>query len=105
MDTKMKCRKMGRLGLTSLAIAIIGSLTGCATSQQGRIEQIAITSTASIPHNPPGVVNYIWEEPMVNVVDVPPGLDPEGIYYRPSHQAVVEIRQGRWKHLKSQGDN
>ena len=46
----------------------------------------------------PGVVEYAWEEPMVNVVDVPPGLDPEGHYYRPGHQAVQEIRQGRWKH-------
>lgn len=48
----------------------------------------------------PGVVEYVWEEPMVDVVDVPPGLDPEGQYYRPAHQAVVEIRQGRWNNYK-----
>jgi hypothetical protein len=35
---------------------------------------------------------------MVNVVEVPPGLDPEGHYYRPAHRAVQEIRQGRWKY-------
>ncbi len=50
--------------------------------------------------NVPGVVEYIWEEPMVDVVDVPPGLDPEGHYYRPGHQEVVEIRQGRWQYYK-----
>lgn len=44
-----------------------------------------------------GVVQMVWEEPMVDVIDQPPGLDPEGHYYRPAHQAVVEIRQGRWK--------
>jgi hypothetical protein len=48
----------------------------------------------------PGVVEYIWEEPMVDVIDVPPGLDPEGHYYRPGHQEVVEIRQGRWQYYK-----
>lgn len=45
-----------------------------------------------------GVVNYIWEEPMVDVVDVPAGLDPEGHYYRRAHQEVVEVRQGRWRY-------
>jgi hypothetical protein len=37
---------------------------------------------------------------MVDVVDVPPGLDPEGTYYRPAHQAVVEIRQGRYRYYR-----
>lgn len=48
----------------------------------------------------PGAVEYVWEEPMVDVVDVPPGLDPEGHYYRPGHQEVVEIREGRWQYYK-----
>ncbi len=52
--------------------------------------------------NVPGVVEYVWEEPMVDVVDVPPGLDPEGHYYRPGHEEVVEIRQGRWQYYKRQ---
>jgi len=45
-----------------------------------------------------GIVNYVWEEPMVDVIDVPPGLDPDGVYYRPAHRSVVEVRQGRWQH-------
>lgn len=44
-----------------------------------------------------GVQDAAWEEPMVDVIDVPPGLDPEGIYYRPQHQEIVEVRQGKWK--------
>jgi len=47
-----------------------------------------------------GVHEYIYEPPMVDIVDVPPGLDPEGIYYRPQHTEAVEIREGRWKYLK-----
>ena len=50
--------------------------------------------------NVPGVVESTWEEPMVDVVEVPPGLDPEGIYYRPAHSEVVEIRQGRWQYYR-----
>lgn len=50
------------------------------------------------PPAPAGAVEFVWEEPMVDVVDVPPGLDPEGAYYRPAHQSIVEIRQGRWKY-------
>jgi uncharacterized lipoprotein YmbA len=47
-----------------------------------------------------GQAQYVWEEPTVDVIDVPPGLDPDGVYYRPAHKQVVEIRQGRWKYYK-----
>jgi hypothetical protein len=50
--------------------------------------------------NVPGVVESTWEEQMVDVVEVPPGLDPEGHYYRPAHDEVVEIRQGRWQYYR-----
>lgn len=50
--------------------------------------------------NVPGVVEYTWEEPMVDMVEVPPGLDPEGTYYRPAHSEVVEIRQGKWQYYR-----
>jgi hypothetical protein len=46
----------------------------------------------------PGQATLLWEEPMVDVLDVPPGLDPEGHYYRPAHKSIVEIRQGRWQY-------
>jgi hypothetical protein len=49
----------------------------------------------------PGVVEYVWEEPMIDVIEVPPGLDPDGVYYRPAHQEIVEIRQGRWKYYRA----
>lgn len=79
------------------ALALIGasiSLSGCATSSRVSAEPEGIAYNQ--PQN--GVVPYIWEEPMADVVDVPPGLDPEGHYYRPAHQTVVEIRQGRWQY-------
>lgn len=46
----------------------------------------------------PGAVEFVWEPPLINVVNVPPGLDPEGHYYRPQHQEIVEIKPGRWQY-------
>jgi len=81
------------------ALLICLLLAGCSSSSTVRVarEDPSLGGSAS---QPLGVVEYVWEEPMVDTIEVPPGLDPEGHYYRPAHQAVVEIRQGRWKHYK-----
>jgi hypothetical protein len=73
-------------------------LTGCFGQQD--VEVVPEPVVEYRVQEVPGAVEYVWEEPMVDVVDVPPGLDPEGHYYRPGHQEVVEIRQGRWKYYK-----
>lgn len=90
---------MKKQNLTGLIVGllVVGQLTGCTPRVQntGPIE-------ANYTQSTPGVVQYVWEEPMVDVIDVPPGLDPEGHYYRPSHQEVVEIRQGRWQYYRDQ---
>lgn len=90
----------GKLAVAGAALLL---LTGCAATRQEPTIISALPEPAvcpTCPAQPPGVVEFVWEEPMVDVVDVPPGLDPEGIYYRPAHQEVVEIRQGRWKYYK-----
>lgn len=83
---------MRYVGLVLFAISAIG----CARHS-------TVVETAVMPsgESAPGTVETIWEEPMVDVIEVPPGLDPEGMYYRPAHQAVVEIRQGRWRYDQS----
>lgn len=85
----------------ALTIALIGLLTGCssqkATGPEVRTVYREITTEGPV-QKAPGVVEYVWEEPMIDVIDVPPGLDPEGHYYRRGHQSVVEVRQGRWRH-------
>ena len=52
----------------------------------------------------PVVVTEVWEEPMVDVTEIPPGLDPEAHYYRPAHKSIVEIRQGRWQYYRRPGE-
>ena len=79
-----------------IAIVSITMIMACSSKQQPEVQTIIETHTVKDP----GSVEYVWEPPMVDVVNVPPGLDPEGHYYRPSHEEVVEIRQGRWKYKK-----
>jgi len=84
---------------TLLSLTVIA--TGCSLNPTSRFsENNQITTERAYPAPPPGTSTVVWEEPMVDVVSVPPGLDPEGNYYRPSHQEVIEIRQGRWQYYK-----
>lgn len=85
--------------LYSATLLALGTLaSACSTSSHTEVAKPAVVEYQV--RNVPGVVEYVWEEPMVDVVDVPPGLDPEGHYYRPGHQEVVEIRQGRWQYYR-----
>lgn len=84
--------------LKSGCVAVAILVTGCSTS--GKTEVVKVEPDMTQARNIPGVVEFIWEEPMVDVIDVPPGLDPEGIYYRPGHQEVIEVRQGRWQYYR-----
>ena len=84
----MTCRRL---------LAILVLTTGCFAKEPEAVPERVVEYRVK---EVPGAVEYVWEEPMVDVVDVPPGLDPEGHYYRPGHQEVVEIRQGRWRYQK-----
>lgn len=89
------------LGLAVVGITSVFCLSACSsttTTSHAAVQEVVVTRDST--RNVPGVVEYIWEEPMVDVVEVPPGLDPEGHYYRPAHQEIVEIRQGRWRYYR-----
>lgn len=85
------------------AVTLFG--TGCASRTVALRETEAAQNTSSQDETSArGTTEVVWEEPMVDSVDVPPGLDPEGHYYRPGHKQIVEIRQGRWKSYKGSAD-
>ena len=86
---------MKQIQLLIFTLGLVAILTGCGASKSQQSVQYIVAEPV---RTAPGVVEYVWEEPMVDVIEVPPGLDPDGIYYRPAHQAIVEIRQGRWKY-------
>jgi hypothetical protein len=45
----------------------------------------------------PGTVEDVYVEPMYDTVRVPGQLDPNGVYYRPSHKTIYEIRPGKFQ--------
>lgn len=97
-NTVKSARILGAISLLFLSGCM--SMNSRAELQEiGSIEGTGREQTAlerELSNNGQAVV--VWEEPMVDVVDVPPGLDPEGHYYRPAHKSIVEIRQGRWQY-------
>jgi len=90
----------GIISVLSLLL-FCGLSTACSPTQStSRSEMQPVLISNNYDRHVPGTVEYIWEEPMINVVEVPAGLDPEGHYYRPAHQSIVEIRQGRWQYYR-----
>jgi hypothetical protein len=89
-------KRCAQIGFGTVAVLLT---TGCTrTVVQTEVREVIVGEVSDAP----GVIQYAWEEPMVDVVQVPPGLDPEGHYYRPGHQAVQEVRPGRWRHYGQQ---
>ncbi|NLF25452.1 MAG: hypothetical protein GX589_07315 [Deltaproteobacteria bacterium] len=88
-----------RLAGVLLGLLLCAGLTSCAGKQQTIRETQVIVEQSPVTIDP-GAVEFVWEPPLVDVIDVPPGLDPEGHYYRPAHQAIVEIRPGRWNYYR-----
>jgi hypothetical protein len=100
----MRCFCSGNHLLSGMALTIILTCSACAPREYKRE---IIRSTEIVPRDivevrDRGVVQHVWEEPMVDTIEVPPGLDPEGHYYRPAHREVVEIRQGRWRSIQDE---
>ena len=96
MSSLKSCGRGGAILLT----CVLAMLSGCASQNTRTVSSDVLVNRVYSSQVPP-VVDYIWEEPMVDVIDVPPGLDPEEIYYRPAHQEVVEIRQGRFQYYRA----
>jgi len=51
---------------------------------------------------PEGVEPYCWEEPLVVREKVRAGLEFKGHYYRPAHNTLRKVRQGRWVPCRQQ---
>jgi hypothetical protein len=91
----METRKVIALRMGVLASAVLAA-SGCSQPPPPQPPSVVEYQVRNVP----GVVEYTWEEPMVDMVEVPPGLDPEGTYYRPAHSEIVEIRQGKWQYYR-----
>ena len=94
MNNSRRCARV------ALVCAALLGLSGCSLFHKEQVTAGPIVKEQVTVIPDPGAVEFVYEPPMVDVVDIPPGLDPEGIYYRPPHQEVREVRQGRWRYYK-----
>lgn len=88
-------KAFNNLRLLLIIPTVFSGSVGCTSLFRREIQTVVVEH--EYPKYPEGTVDYVWEEPTRDVVDVPPGLDPEGHYYRPGHQEVVESLPGRYK--------
>lgn len=96
----MNMAALKRLRLILILPAVFSGSVGCTSLFTSDTQTVVVER--DYPKYPEGTVDYVWEEPTRDVVDVPPGLDPEGHYYRPGHQEVVESLPGRYKFYKNE---
>ncbi len=88
---------MKRILFPILAILLLASCSKNTNEIPLRAREIPLNVT----ENPvPGTVNKLWKEPMYNQVQVPAQLDPNGIYYRPAHNTIVEIRKDKFQKVE-----
>ncbi len=83
-----------------LAIVVASGMIACTSSvQRGTTKNVVVREVVNeLEKEPvPGTVDDVWVEPMRDTVRVPAQLDPKGVYYRPSHKTVVEIRPGKFQ--------
>ena len=87
-------------GLNLIAIlCIMASVVSCSSSSS-RTGTTAGTRKyfEQVDPNPPeGVVQYCWEEPLVNAETVNAGVDSRGNWYLPAHTSINEVKMGRWR--------
>jgi hypothetical protein len=90
-------KKINYIKLASLICLTGTSACGQQSARMVPVHQIEVVAE----ENPvPGTVRKPWVEPMIDVVKTPGQLDPEGNYYLPEHEEVVEIRHDRFEEVQ-----
>lgn len=93
-----------RFTVATLCFAALGfSMVGCsASSQLGTTKTVISRQTINEleKERVPGTHNDAFVETMHSTVRVPGQIDPSGVYYRTGHQAVYEIRPGKYQKVQ-----
>ena len=88
---------VARHGLNLIAIlCIMTSLVSCSSPTRATVDSRGYFEQAD-PVPPEGVVQYCWEEPLVNTETVNAGVDSRGNWYIPAHTSINEVKMGRWR--------
>lgn len=79
------------------------TFVACTSSaQQGVTKTVVVReATNELEKDPvPGTQSDVWVEPMYEQVRVPAAIDPHGVYYRPSHNTLIEVRPGKYQRVQ-----
>ena len=89
---------------TIITISIMFALSSCAATkvQTGSVQTVVSQQRINeLQKDPvPGTHLQPWQETYYDYVRVPGAIDPKGLYYRPSHKMVYEIRPGKYQKVQ-----
>ena len=92
------------LGYLGLALILVIFTCSACVGKSKKTVATAVTITEPMveldKETVPGTVDDVWVEPMYDHIRVPAKIDPNGVYYRPSHRSLFEIRPGRYQHVE-----
>lgn len=86
----------------TLVIMVVG-LNACSQQiQAGTSKTVVMRQTINEleKEQVPGTYEDPWQEALYDTVRVPGAIDPRGIYYRPSHSEVYEIRPEKYQRVQ-----
>ena len=87
-----------------ITISIISFLSSCSATkvQTGTVQTVVSQQRINeLQRDPvPGTHLQPWQETYYDYVRVPGAIDPKGLYYRPSHKMVYEIRPGKYQKVQ-----
>ena len=91
----------GFISAVILASFLVLSFSSCSSHEAKKPPIIIKKQEVVVQENAvPGTVSNVWEERMVDVVEVPGQVDPTNTYYRLPHKALYEIRPGKYQELE-----
>ena len=95
---------MKRIVKRTAVISMIFFLCSCSTTkvQTGSVQTVVSQQRINeLQRDPvPGTHLQPWQETYYDYIRVPGAIDPKGIYYRPSHKTVYEIRPGKYQKVQ-----
>lgn len=84
-------------------IIIILVLSACSRQVQvGTSKTVVMRQTINeLEKEPvPGTHEEPWQEALYDTVKVPGAIDPKGLYYRPTHNTIYEIRHEKYQRVQ-----
>ena len=87
---------------TALGLVVVANIACSRTPVRVEPERVLVKHSQNelLLDTPPGTVRDVWAEKMVDRVRIPGQIDPHGVYYRKTHETLIEVRPGRYEQVQ-----